>query len=115
MRGVSQYNRDMVAKDDQFSLVEPVFWDVDCQTLSWDQHRDFIIQRILESGSMEMLRWLQQTVGADALRGWLQEQQGAGLSPRRLRFWQLILNLPEEDVSAWIEGQAQSIWWRRVE
>jgi hypothetical protein len=112
-RIVSQYNRDMMNEDHTFSAVKSVFWDVDYRTISWDSHRDFIIQRILNTGSQDMLHWLQKTVGNQTLAAWLIEKQGAGLSPRRLRFWQLILDLPVEEVNNWVENQRRSIWQRR--
>jgi len=110
---VSQNNRDMMNEDHTSSAIKSAFWDVDYRAISRDSHRDFIIRRILNTGSIDMLHWLHRTVGKQTLAAWPIEKQGAGLSPRRLRFWQLILDLPVEEVNNWVENQRRSIWQRR--
>ncbi len=95
-------------------FLAPIFWDVDFNQLSWQANRDFIIRRVLTHGDMEMIRWLRVTLGNAALVRWLKKHDGAGLSPRQLRFWQVILDLPDHLVDGWIKKDADSIWRQRV-
>jgi len=57
--------------------------------------------------------WLRQTVGDPVIRDWFIEKRGGGLDPRRLRFWGLILDLPEAEVDEWVHKARQSTWRRR--
>jgi DNA-binding transcriptional MerR regulator len=49
-----------------------------------------------------------------ALQRWIIQQQGAGLSPRQLRFWEAILGLPAAEVKRWLEATAGQPWQRRL-
>lgn len=95
--------------------LRPAFWDVEFERLRWPADRDFITRRILSSGSWEAIRWLRATMGDQFLRRWLQNSQGIGLTPRQLRFWQLILALPEQEVDQWIAKAKNSSWEKRLE
>ncbi len=95
-------------------LFEGFFWDYDFRSLSWDSHRDFIIRRILQSGSWEALSWLRAQLGDPALRAWIEAHRGAGLSPRQLRFWELLLDMPHDLVTNWVEVARRSPWERRI-
>lgn len=91
------------------------FWDCDFSSLSWEDHRDYIIKRILTHGDWNSVRWLRVRLGDTALRRWIEENGGGGMDPRQLRFWGLILRIPEPTVDAWVEAAQQSIWGRRTE
>ncbi len=53
-------------------------------------------------------------MGDDAMRSWLIDHDGAGLDSKKLRYWQLILNIPELMVSAWIRSTRENPWNRRM-
>jgi hypothetical protein len=38
------------------------------------------------------------------LARWLRERRGRGLDPRQMRYWQVILDLPAQEVDQWIEA-----------
>ncbi len=95
--------------------VTVLFWDYDVSALVWERHRDLIIQRVLASGTWEAVTWLRGRLGDDALRSWLLQHEGRGLSRRQLRFWQLILELPAPQVDAWLAEPARQIWEGRVQ
>ena len=94
--------------------LETIFWDVDIASLSWDENRDFIIRRILTHGNLDMLRWLRRQIGDSGLEDWLVLHQGKGLSPRQLRYWQVILDIPKSIVDLWVDRSRNSIWYQRV-
>ena len=51
-------------------------------------------------------------MGDSALREWIEQRQGAGLSPKQLRFWQVILNLPKRIVDEWLKSPNRKVWDR---
>jgi hypothetical protein len=94
--------------------LRPLFWDVDFTALDWETDRDPIVRRILGVGGWPALRWLRSTWGDENLRGWLIAHHGGRLSPRQLRYWELILELPPQQVNEWIAQARSSLWERRV-
>jgi hypothetical protein len=95
-------------------LLQICFWDYDFSALSWEKDRDFIIGRVLSYGNWDAVIWLRSRLEDHALREWIMHHQGRGLSPRQLRFWQLILGLSHREVNSWLELQPRSFWGRRV-
>lgn len=94
-------------------FIKTLFWDVAPGDLRWDQHRDFIIGRILSSGPWGAVQWLRKREGDEAVRSWIERHEGRGLSPKQLRFWELILGIPSGRVDPWVERERSGIWGRR--
>lgn len=90
-----------------------LFWEYDFDTLSWERDGHFITKRILTHGGLQDWDWLRDQIGDNALRKWILGNNGAGMDKRRLRYWELILDLPYDEVSRWIAAQANSICGRR--
>jgi hypothetical protein len=90
-----------------------LFWDHDFARLTWESDRDLIVGRVLASGDWDAVQWLRRQLGTPALRDWLTRRRGAGLSPRQLRFWQVILGLPRDVVDAWLADLGRQPWQRR--
>lgn len=91
-----------------------LFWDCDFDSLAWSDHRDSIVSRILVSGDRDSVRWLRRTLGDGGLRDWLIRREGDSLDKRRLRYWELILDLDPDLVSSWIERNETNPWFRRL-
>jgi len=96
-------------------MLQPLFWDQDFAALDWHTDRDFIVRRILQAGSWPAVRWLRSAWGDEALRAWLEAHTGGRLDPRQLRYWELVLDLPAQDVEHWIARAKDSPWERRVQ
>ena len=96
------------------NILEPLFWEYEPGQLDWDSDRDLIIRRVLEAGGWEAISWLRKELGDQALREWITTSRGRNLTPRQLRFWQLILDLPARTVSAWIKESRRHTWTNRV-
>jgi hypothetical protein len=94
-------------------FLQPFFWDVDFQSLRWEQQRDFIAQRILQAGSWQAVCWLRERMGDAELRAWLLRHHGARLEPRRWSFWQVILELPPRTVRRWVAEYNNNPWANR--
>jgi len=90
------------------------FWEYDPKRLSLEESRHTILLRLLQSGGMDALRWLRATVSDDELRTLLVRRRGRGITPRRLRFWGLMLDLPEEQVDEWVAAERANVWNRRT-
>jgi hypothetical protein len=90
--------------------VRRLFWDYEPSRLTWQRDRDLIILRILTAGDWEAVQWVRTRLGDEALRAWLLKREGAGLSPRQLRFWELILSLPHRQVNAWLADPSRQAW-----
>lgn len=79
-----------------------MFWDRDPASIHPRVHRPFVIQRILSSGGLASLRWLRSLASDEELRLHIQSREGREIEPRRLRYFELILDLPKREVSGWI-------------
>lgn len=93
--------------------LKDVFWDYDFNTLSWDSCQNLVIRRILVYGDWTSILWLRKQLNDDNLRSWIFNHKGRGLSPKQLRFWEFILDLPHEDVNHWIESMRKIPWENR--
>ncbi len=82
--------------------LRPLFWDHDFARLAWPADRDLVIARILQEGDDRANVWLYRELGSTELATWIRDRHGRGLDPRRLRFWQVILKLPEPEVERWL-------------
>lgn len=96
------------------TMLRPLFWDCNFEQIDWEDGRDFIISRVLTCGEWEAIQWLREKTGDTCLREWLELHNGGGLSPERLRFWELILHIPHHTANTWIAESSHSLWTRRV-
>jgi hypothetical protein len=90
--------------------VRALFWDVASRSLRWDRDRELIVGRVLASGPWETVQWLRATAGDEAIRTWIETHEGRGLSPRQLRFWQLMLGIPARQVDRWLRSDRREVW-----
>ena len=93
--------------------LQKYFWDYSFKDLSWSKDRDLIIRRLLTDGSWESIRWLREQIGDEDLQRWLFAHKARGLSPRQIRFWSLVLDLPKLRVETWIQTARLSSWSQR--
>ncbi len=93
--------------------LKPYFWDYTFSKLSLNTDRDLIIRRVLSSGSWDAVLWLKKKIGNEKLKMWMVVHQGRGLSSRQLRFWGLVLGLPDRQVSDWVKLTKETPWGKR--
>jgi hypothetical protein len=91
-----------------------LFWDCDFHTLDWEEHRNFVIRRVLVAGGWEAVCWIRRTLGDGVLRDWIQRHRGGSLSPQQLRYWELVLDLPTGLVDTWLNSAERRIWEGRL-
>lgn len=90
------------------------FWEYDPEQLSLDSSRHTVLLRLMQEGGLDAVRWLRQNASDDELRTLLVRRRGRGISPKRLRFWGLMLNLPDAQVDDWIIAERSNPWNRRT-
>jgi hypothetical protein len=95
-------------------ILRPFFWDYRFASLRWDKDRDLIVDRILTVGSWDGITWLRARFPDRELRAWIERRCGAGLSPRQLRFWELLLGLPHRLVNQWLAAPGRATRDRRA-
>lgn len=103
----------MASSESLPQTLKPYFWDYPFAKLSLKTDRDLIIRRILSSGSWEAVTWLKKKIGNENLKAWLITHQGRGLSPRQLRYWGLVLELPRREVNNWVNSARENPWGKR--
>ena len=96
------------------AFLRPLFWDADFAALSWERDRDFIAVRILAAGEWTAVQWLRRELGDDGIRALIERRGGRGLSPQQLRFWEIVLDLPHEQVTPWVGRAKEGTWAQRV-
>lgn len=96
------------------AILRPLFWDHDSSNLRWDRDRELILGRVLSQGGRAQVRLLRSRLGDEAIREWILRREGRGLSPSRIRFWELVLRLPPRRAEAWVRSARSSIWEDRV-
>ena len=95
-------------------MLRDLFWDYDFGSLDWGSDRDLVTARVLSAGPWEAIAWLYGRLGAEVLAEWITRRCGAGLSPRQLRYWELILSLPHGQVTEWIQAGQREVWDQRL-
>ncbi|MCX7993221.1 MAG: hypothetical protein N2651_06085 [Fimbriimonadales bacterium] len=91
-------------------FLRPLFWDVEFHALSPERYQSYICLRIIEHGDLNALRWMLRYYGKARLRRWLIARQGRSLSPRALRFWQMMLGIPKRTVDQWLQSRPEPSW-----
>ena len=93
--------------------LRPYFWDYPSTELSLKTDQSLIIRRILTSGSWDSVLWLRSQIGDHTLKEWFISHRGRGLSPRQLRFWGLIFDLPVRQIDMWVQAAFETPWGKR--
>lgn len=95
------------------NFVEKLFWDTEANSLDLATHKNFIIERILSAGGWESLCWLRQNFSDQFLRDWFYKGEGRNLSPKQLKYWELVLNLDSNKVDEWLSKARGNPFFQR--
>ena len=91
-----------------------LFWDYGRRRIRLSEDHDLILSRVLRDGGWEATQWLRSRLGDAAIRDWLVRSEARGLSPQRIRFWQVVLDLSRAPVDAWLGAARSSHWHSRT-
>lgn len=76
--------------------VRHLFWDCRPETVDIQAHAPFVLERILEYGTLAAARWALQTYGSERIKDFLRERGVRTLSRKTLSFWTFLLGLEGE-------------------
>ena len=70
------------------------------------------MERVMERGTLDDMRWLLSTFGRDRLREFLEERGRRVLPPRELRFWSRVCRVHEPRADRWVEEarERERVW-----
>jgi hypothetical protein len=91
------------------SLSPHLFWDVDIREISWDEHKIFILQRVLEYGVLSDWTNLNSHVGIAEL-GKIATQIRS-LDKKSLAFISTLSNIPITDFLCYTTQQSTPQHW----
>ena len=74
----------------------PFFQEYDLAHLDLERSAATIIERTLQYGNREEIRWLFSSYSEERVRAWLQCWGGDALPEPHLTFWQMVLDLQDE-------------------
>lgn len=75
------------------SGLEPHFQEYDIRTLDLDRDATLIIQRALEYGTWDEVRWLFRTYGGPRIRTFVRERGERMLSRVTFNYWRKLLKI----------------------
>ena len=75
-------------------FLKQYFWDVDFDKLDHRNHPRYVIERILEHGDINAVRWMLKTYPREQIVSAL--EMSRELTPKSANFWALVLNVKEE-------------------
>ena len=87
-----------------------LFWDCEFAALDDSRDRDFVVGRILASGTWDNIRWARRYYGDGVIREWIMRHRGRSLTGPQVRFWEVLVELPGEEVTAWLRSPERRIW-----
>jgi len=77
-------------------FLRPLFWEVDFDRLRVRGHERYIIERVLEYGDDEAIRWLYHTFGPRAIGDVVRRSRK--ISRNTATLWALVLDIPGEQI-----------------
>ena len=75
---------------------QELFWDVDPKTIDKNKHSQYIIERILEMGRKEEIKWLLQNFDKKTIKETLMKRKG--FTVKTANFWRLFFNIPKNKI-----------------
>lgn len=72
------------------------FWDVEATKLNPQKRSQYVIQRLLEMGDVEAVRWVRRNFSEKQIKETVKKRRG--FSPKTASFWASFLKIPSEEV-----------------
>lgn len=87
------------------------FWEVNAGKLDTERNPEYIIERILEHGTLDGVKWMRRTFGDKKIKEYIKTQGHRSLSSRTINFWQVIYRFkPEECIPISSMSNKFSFW-----
>ena len=78
-------------------FLRPLFWEVDFDRLSGAGREHYVLERVLEYGDDQAIRWLLGRFSREEIGEVVRSSRA--LSPNTGHFWALVLEIPLEDIA----------------
>ena len=72
------------------------FWDVDVNKLDLSKKVNFVVQRLLDKGDENSVRWVRENYSEDTIKKTFVKMRD--FNPRIGNFWRLFLSIPQKEV-----------------
>lgn len=72
------------------------FWDIDAAKLDPSKHAPYVINRLLDKGNVEAVRWVRRAFPEELIMGTIKTRRD--FSPWNAVFWARFYNIPREEV-----------------
>lgn len=91
--------------------LEWLFPEYDFNQMSLQSHQGVIIERVLEKGNWEQVRWLFKAFGEEAVAEWVRKHGFRLLSKRSFALWKLALDIKDFNAPEWaITVKTEDSW-----
>ncbi len=88
-----------------------LFPEYDFESIDLKHHQGVIIERILERGTWEQVRWLFAGYGEERVAEWVRRHGFRLLSKRSFALWRLALDITDYTAPDWaVEAKKMEIW-----
>jgi len=87
-----------------------LFWDIDIQDLNMEQHKPYVLGRVLEFGKLSDWKLIRNYYGLDEIKRIGLEMRI--MSPQALSFLSLITHTPENQFRCYTLLQSPNQLWR---
>lgn len=77
-------------------FLRPLFWDVDFDQLRMESHEGYIIERVLDYGDDEAIRWVWRTFGPSVIGDVVRRSRR--ISRDTASLWALALDIPRGEI-----------------
>ncbi len=94
------------------TLPESTAWlfpEYDFGKMDDEGYASVIIERILERGTWDELRWLFARYGRQRVTAWVRRYGYRGLSPYSFDYWRWVLGIKRYKLPPW--GKVKTIFW----
>ncbi|MCQ2255218.1 MAG: hypothetical protein MJZ29_06950 [Bacteroidaceae bacterium] len=99
-----------MSKNECITRLSPhLFWDVDVNSIEFDKHKAYIVQRVMEYGLMEDWNKLKETIGITEIVETCKRLRT--LDPKALAFISLISKTPLEEFRCYTTKQLNQTPW----
>jgi hypothetical protein len=88
-----------------------LFPEYSFDSIGLESHSGVIIERLLERGTWEQIRWLYAVYGEERVAEWTRRHGYRLLSKRSFALWRLVLDLTDFVAPDWaIEAREKEMW-----
>lgn len=74
-----------------------LFWDVKADSFNPSKNPLYVIQRVLDQGNLEAVKWVRKNFGDELIKETLQKVRN--FNARTGNFWRLFLNIPQNQIA----------------